>query len=1632
MAEDHCQEEEATSKGTTQTIELSVLNGEIPNSMVDDEVQTSSNVNKTAKDPRIIARKYQLDLCKKALEENVIVYLGTGSGKTHIAVLLIYELGHLIKKPQKNICVFLAPTIPLVRQQARVIEESTDFKVGSYYGSSKHLKTHAGWDKEIEQYEVLVMTPQILVHNLHHCFIKMDQIALLIFDECHHAQARSSHPYAQIMKEFYETGALKLPRIFGMTASPIVGKGASKEELPICINSLEKLLDAKVCSVSDKEELDSFVASPKVKVYDYGPVVNGFLSTSCVQRLEEIKGQCLSMLSMKADDRSRLQNSKRSLGKMHNNLIFCLENLGLWGTKQAIRIFLDGDNSERNELMGTEAGSSENLLADQYLATAASVLDSDLMEGGVGSDLSALVDLKEPFFSKKLLTLVDILSNFRLQPNMKCIVFVNRIIVARSLSCILQKLKCLATWKCDFLVGFHSGLKNMSRKIMNSIVEKFRSGELNLLVATKVGEEGLDIQTCCLVIRFDLPDTVASFIQSRGRARMPQSEYAFLVDRGNEKEMNLINSFLYDEDRMNKEIMCRTSRETIEELDDAIYKVDSTGASTSSNYSVSLLHRYCSQLPHDEYFNPMPAFFYYDDAEGILCHIILPSNAPIHKVVSAPQPSKDLSKRDACLKACQELHKVGALTDYLLPGQADEVEKQVLPSSNSESSEDESSRGELHEMLCPAALKVPWNNSENITILNFYFISFAPIPEDRLYQKFGLFVKAPLPREAERMEIDLHLDHGRIVRTELVPSGWIEFDKDEILLAENFQEMFLRIILDRTDFMSDFVPLGKNEKSQSRSLTFYLLLPVREHEHEDTMTIDWNIVRKCLSSPVFKLPSIAAEKGVLPVNQTLKLASGPADIADILNSLVFIPHKKSFFFIDGILPEINGYSPTKGYSSYKEYFMKRLGIHLLYPEQPFLKAKQLFLLHNLLHNRKQDNTVAHEKKEHFIQLPPEICQMKIIGFSKDIGSSVSLLPSIMHRLENLLVAIELKDMLSDSFPEGSEVTASRVLEALTTEKCSERFSLERLEVLGDAFLKYAVGRHLFLLYEALDEGELTRRRSNIVNNSHLYKLATSSNLQVYIRDQPFEPCRFFTFGRPCPIVCDKDTQAIIHCQQKSGSVATDGADVSDVMCNRCHHWLYKKTIADVVEALIGAFLVDSGFKAAIAFLRWIGIEVDFEVSQVSKICMASQGYMSLADSVDIAALENLLGYQFLHKGLLLQAFVHPSFNHPFGGCYQRLEFLGDAVLDYLITSYLYSVYPKLKPGELTDLRSVSVNNNSFARIAVSRSFHMHLISDSDSLSEAIAKFVTFVRTPASKNCLNEGPKCPKVLGDLVESCVGAVLLDTGFDLNHVWRLMLSFVDPIMSFSSLQFNPVREVQELCQHFNWELQFRSSETRDAFVVEAHVVGEDLPSSGSARNINKEAAKRMAAKQLLLKLTKLGYRQKNKTEKFLEANSKQEAKIIGYDESPINVVVPECIDLDALKMQDAPPARKHLSKTREVGMESSKTRENSGSTKNSQFPGVPCIGSAKSYLYEMCTINCWKAPAFECCNEEGPSHLKKFTFKVTVEMEEASRTVLECFGAPQPGKKAAAENAAEGALWYLKHQGYLPKDNTEASSS
>lgn len=78
-------------------------------------------------------------------------------------------------------------------------------------------------------------------------------------------------------------------------------------------------------------------------------------------------------------------------------------------------------------------------------------------------------------------------------------------------------------------------------------------------------------------------------------------------------------------------------------------------------------------------------------------------------------------------------------------------------------------------------------------------------------------------------------------------------------------------------------------------------------------------------------------------------------------------------------------------------------------------------------------------------------------------------------------------------------------------------------------------------------------------------------------------------------------------------------------------------------------------------------------------------------------------------------------------------------------SYLYSAYPKLKPGLLTDLRSVFVRNEAFANVAVDRFFYKFLLCDSASLQSDIKSYVDFIKAPPSERDSLEQPRCPKVL-----------------------------------------------------------------------------------------------------------------------------------------------------------------------------------------------------------------------------------------------------------------------------------------------
>lgn len=87
--------------------------------------------------------------------------------------------------------------------------------------------------------------------------------------------------------------------------------------------------------------------------------------------------------------------------------------------------------------------------------------------------------------------------------------------------------------------------------------------------------------------------------------------------------------------------------------------------------------------------------------------------------------------------------------------------------------------------------------------------------------------------------------------------------------------------------------------------------------------------------------------------------------------------------------------------------------------------------------------------------------------------------------------------------------------------------------------------------------------------------------------------------------------------------------------------------------------------------------------------------------------EKIIGYSFNNRSLLCQAFTHPSY-HKDCVSYERLEYVGDSVLNLLITKEQFSMYPNLPPGLLTPLRAANVDTEKLARVAVQHNFHRYI------------------------------------------------------------------------------------------------------------------------------------------------------------------------------------------------------------------------------------------------------------------------------------------------------------------------------------
>ncbi|KAJ2942402.1 hypothetical protein O0L34_g16006 [Tuta absoluta] len=475
---------------------------------------------------------------------------------------------------------------------------------------------------------------------------------------------------------------------------------------------------------------------------------------------------------------------------------------------------------------------------------------------------------------------------------------------------------------------------------------------------------------------------------------------------------------------------------------------------------------------------------------------------------------------------------------------------------------------------------------------------------------------------------------------------------------------------------------------------------------------------------------------------------------------------------------------------------------------------------------------------------------------------------------------------------------SVILQALTMSNANDGINLERLETIGDSFLKFAITAYLYCAHPTVHEGKLSHMRSKQVSNLNLYRLGRNKRLGARMIASKFEP--HDNWLPPC----HKPPNTLHPREKDDRSPPNPDTPLENAGCFIPYnlitqHSIPDKSIADCVEALIGAYLLECGVRGALLFMSWLGIRVlpkhevplsedhpfvraqerqkeekpapapvaprrEVSSDSESESCETEswQEQQEYAAETDWSwpgrplgslrpykdtngqwkqtifgelkappspllryiadpegelermlsgydALERTLQYRFRDRSLLLQALTHASHQqNTLTDCYQRLEFLGDAILDYLITRHLYEDGRRHSPGALTDLRSALVNNTIFATLAARHGFHKYFRHMSPGLNEVLTKYVKIQEenghSISEEHYLiqedemeqAEDVEVPKALGDLFESVAGAIFLDSGMSLSAVWKSYVNLMGAeLEAFSAAApKSPVRELLE----------------------------------------------------------------------------------------------------------------------------------------------------------------------------------------------------------------------------------------------
>uniref|UniRef100_A0A8D1NI98 RNA helicase n=1 Tax=Sus scrofa TaxID=9823 RepID=A0A8D1NI98_PIG len=486
-------------------------------------------------------RPYQWEVIMPALEgRNIIIWLPTGAGKTRAAAYVAKR--HLETVDGAKVVV-LVNRVHLVTQHCEEFSRMLDRR-WAITTLSGDMGPRAGFGHLARSHDLLICTAELLQKALtseeEEEHVELNVFSLLVVDECHHTHKDTVYNIilSQYLKHKFQR-TKPLPQVLGLTASPGTGRastldGAIDHILQLCAN-----LDTwRIMSPQNsRSQLQEHSRQP-CKQYDL-----------CHQRAQDPFGAKLKKLMDKIHRHLEMPELRRDFGtQTYEQQVVELSQAAAEAGLQERRVYALHLRRYNDALLIHDTVRAVDALAtlrDFYTrerATKTQILQAErwllaLFDDHKNELARLAADGPE---NPKLEVLKEILQKqFKGPKSPRGIIFTRTRQSAHSLLLWLQQQPSLQTVdiRAQLLIGAGNSsqstpMTQMTQRDQQEVIQKFRTGALNLLVATSVAEEGLDIPQCNVVVRYGLLTNEISMVQARGRARASQSVYSFVAAQG--------------------------------------------------------------------------------------------------------------------------------------------------------------------------------------------------------------------------------------------------------------------------------------------------------------------------------------------------------------------------------------------------------------------------------------------------------------------------------------------------------------------------------------------------------------------------------------------------------------------------------------------------------------------------------------------------------------------------------------------------------------------------------------------------------------------------------------------------------------------------------------------------------------------------------------------------------------------------------------------------------------------------------------------------------------------------------------------------------------------------------------------